>query len=153
MKRFFYLCMIALSCMVGFTACGDDDDEPKTETEAKISKVVIKDNGNVLTLTVTATQNGQVATAVTTCTFDGSSDEALCIKAEQVATFPSEAMAKQSWEVDYDEEDKASGEYKLSGNKIIQDLTEQFVGATKLEVKLALEYAKAQIENGSLDEF
>ena len=116
-------------------------------------RLVIKDNGNVLTLTVTATQNGQVATAVTTCTFDGSSDEALCIKAEQVATFPSEAMAKQSWEVDYDEEDKASGEYKLSGNKIIQDLTEQFEGATKLEVKLALEYAKAQIENGSLDEF
>ena len=154
MKKFFYLCMITLGCMVGFTACGDDDDESNVENgEAKISSVEIKDKGNVLTLTVIATQNGQVATAVTTCTFDGSSDDALCIKAEQVATFPTEALAKQSWEEDYDAEDKASGEYRLSGNKIIQDLTSEFEGATKLEVKLALEYAKAQIENGNFDEF
>ena len=149
MKKFFYLCMIALGCMVGFTACGDDDDdEPKVENgEAQIASVIIKDNGTTMTLTVTATQNGQVATAVTTCTFDGSSNDALCIKAEQVATFPSEAWAKQSWEEDYDAEEKASGKLKLSGRTIIQDLTEDFEGLTKLETKLALEYIKALVES------
>ena len=149
MKKFFYFCLMALTCMVGFTACGDDDDDSKSKNDdVSISKAVIKDNGNVLTLTVTASQNGQTASAVTTCTFDGTSDNAICIKAEQVATFPTEALAKQSWDEDYDEEDKAYGTLKLSGKSIIQDLTEEFQGMTKLEVKLALEYAKAQIESG-----
>ena len=149
MKKFFYFCLMALTCMVGFTACGDDDDDKKSENgEINVSKVIIKDNGNVLTLTVTASQNGQTATSVTTCTFDGSSENALCIKAEQVATFPTEALAKQSWNEDYNENERTSGKLKLSGRSIIQDLTEEFEGMTKLEVKLALEYAKAQIESG-----
>ena len=66
MKKFFYFCLMALTCMVGFTACGDDDDDSKSKNDdVSISKAVIKDNGNVLTLTVTASQYGQTASAVT----------------------------------------------------------------------------------------
>lgn len=149
MKKFFYLCMIALGCMVGFTSCGsDDDDEPNTESgEARVVNSIIEDKGNIMTLTVTVTERGLTATLVTTCEFDGQTDDALCIRAEQKSTFPNEEWARKTWEEEYNAADKASGKMKLNGNTITQDLTEDFKDFTKLEAKYALEYSKALIES------
>lgn len=153
MKKYFYLCLIALGCMIGFTACGDDDDDISTEDfengDVTGIKCTIKDNGKTLVMTITGKINGASASSVITCTFDGTSDDAMCIKAEQVDTYPNATIAKAAY--DEEVEEYGSEGVKLSGNKVIIDLTEDLSEYNKAQVRAIMEMEKQAIENGDWD--
>lgn len=150
MKKYFYLCLIALGCMIGFTACDDDDDDVTLEdlenAESTDAKCTIKDNGTTLVLTVTAKYDGVSASSVTTATFNGKSDDAICIKAEEVDTYPNESIAKEMYE-EAVEEDGAEN-VKLSGKKVIINLADELEGCTKAEVRAYMDLIKTYVDNG-----
>ena len=134
------------------TASGDDDDistEDFENGEVTGIKCTIKDNGKTLVMTITGKINGASASSVITCTFDGTSDDAMCIKAEQVDTYPNATIAKAA----YDEEVEEFGSegVKLSGNKVIIDLTEDLSKYNKAQVRAIMEMEKQAIESGDWD--
>ena len=142
MKKYLYLCLIALACAAGFVSCGDDDDDITIEdlenSKFTNQNINLKDNGNTLILSYTAKIKGVPISAVGTYFFDGTSEEAKCTKATMVNTFPSEAIAKQAYDEE-DAEDKAKGIITLNGSQVIHDETEAYKGMTKSEVKKALD--------------
>lgn len=155
MKKFFYLCMIALGCMVGFTACGDDDDdlnyddlENLTPTDVKAD---LKDNGNSLVITYVVSAGNIKASVQGTYKFDGSSDNANFVSGQLVYTYPNETIARQAYESDYDEWEKSEGLVRLSGKQIIEDDSEEYEGMTKAEVKEYLQMMVNYIKNHGTD--
>ena len=142
MKKYLYLCLMALVCTVGFTACGDDDDDITIEeierNKATNQNAQIKDSGNFLTLTYTAKIKGIDISAVGTYTFDGLSDQSKCTKASMILNYPNEAIAKQAYNEEH-AQDRASGIVTLNGRQVIHDETDFYKGLTKTEVRKSLD--------------
>ena len=142
MKKYLYLCLMALVITVGFTACGDDDDDITIEeierNKATNQNAQIKDSGNFLTLTYTAKIKGIDISAVGTYTFDGLSDQSKCTKASMILNYPNEAIAQQAYNEKHDQ-DRASGIVTLNGRQVIHDETDFYKGLTKTEVRKSLD--------------
>ena len=144
MKKYFYLCLIALGCMLTFSACGSDDDPTLEDIERAAEQgdadidATLKDNGNELVIFYTSKLGSYTATAKGVYTFDGSSDDAQCIRAILTETYPSAEIAKAVFDQE-DEEDKINGTVKLNGKQIIIDFTNDFKGMPKAEIKKYLE--------------
>ena len=133
---------MALVITVGFTACGDDDDDITIEeierNKATNQNAQIKDSGNFLTLTYTAKIKGIDISAVGTYTFDGLSDQSKCTKASMILNYPNEAIAQQAYNEEH-AQDRASGIVTLNGRQVIHDETDFYKGLTKTEVRKSLD--------------
>lgn len=145
MKKYFYLCLIALGCMLTFSACGSDDDEPTLEDLERAAEqgqgnlqATLQDNGNELVIFYTAQVGPYQATARGVYTFDGSSDDSKCISVIMTETYPSAEVAKSVFDQE-SENKKANGTVKLNGKQVISDNSEDFKGMPKAEVKRFLE--------------
>ena len=145
MKKYFYLCLITLGCMLTFSACGSNDDDPTLEDIERAAEqgdadiaATLQDNGNELVIFYTSSIGSYKATAKGVYTFDGSSDDSQCIKAILTETYPSAEIAKAVFDLE-DEEDKINGTVKLNGKQVIIDFTNDFKGMPKAEIKKYLE--------------
>ena len=137
MKKFLFMCMMALGCMTAFTACGDDDDDPVIEDiqggsgSVKTSNYSLKDNGNEIVLTFDMTAAGVTMNMKWVATFQND----LCVSFVEQTTYPSESMAKLSYEAAVKEGETV----RLDGRTIITDLSESYAGMDKATVKLIME--------------
>ena len=144
MKKYFYLCLITLGCMLTFSACGSDDDPTLEDLEQAAEQgrgtldASLQDMGNQLIIDYTATVLGYKSTTHGVYTFDGSSDDSKCISVIMTETYPNANVAQSVFNQESDEE-KAAGTVKLNGNQVIYDYTKDFKGMPKAEVKWILE--------------
>ncbi len=146
MKKIFYLMSLCLCMFAGvalMTSCGDDDDIDPDDVEIKSG---ITDKGNQLIMSTKVPSYSLTATA----TFDGNTDDALCIKFISKETYSSSAAADYVWDEykkhsDY-AEDIAAGLLKKDGKSIIYDETEDFKGETKAQIRTYMERIKAEYD-------
>jgi len=135
MKKLFFLCMLVMGCAT-FVACGDDDDDEKVEKIDPINTVtdaVISEKGNQLVLTYTQTIK-EIDVTITnklTCTFQNDR----CVSAIYETTYPTEQIARMSYEDAINEEPDKRDYYSLNGKVVIYDMTSEFEGLDKATVK------------------
>ena len=139
MKKFFYLCMLALAPMFTFVACGDDDedavDEPQGQGEVIYdnngTKVTEYDNQLVMTSSYEDKDYGKVnVKAVAVFANDA------CTKATYSETYTSEKIAKEVYEDLMDDlDDDEPNIYTRSGSTVTSDITSELKGFKKDEVK------------------
>lgn len=120
MKFFKYFLMAFTLCfatVAGFTSCSNDDEEDDMVQVDDNASMGIKDNGKELVFTYKQTQGNYWAKGTITATFDGSSDTSKCIKC--IAKVTTNVPGEQGY---------------------TEDMTEEYRGLTKREVKAAFEY-------------
>lgn len=120
MKFFKYFLMAFTLCfatVAGFTSCSNDEDEDDMGQVDDNASMGIKDNGKELVLTYKTTQGNYWAKVAITATFDGSSDTSKCIKC--IAKFTTNVPGEEGY---------------------TEDMTDEYRGLTKREVKAAFEY-------------
>ena len=136
MKKFIICCLMAFVCTPLFTACGDDDDDNNNgenieNPDVKIGKASLDESANKLVLTYYMTYMNVSVKEVMTCIFEND----ICVEATLVETFPNEASAKLSYEAAINEGERAT----VNGKTVTIDMTEEYAGMKKSEVKLALQ--------------
>ena len=137
MKKFLFMCMMALGCMTAFTACGDDDDDPIIEDvqggggKVSTSNLKIEDNGNQLVGSFDMSTVGATINVKITATFQDES----CVSMIEELTYPSESMAKASFAGYQKDGEKAT----LNGRTITVDLSEDCAGFDKNMVRTMIE--------------
>lgn len=140
--------ILLVGAMFTFTACGDDDDDDKDKKELGKDgdvKGSVTETDNTVTLTVT--KDGS------TVEYKASFKNDMCTNANATYTFPSESAAKAAYEDmmnDLDPDEDASV-YLLTGKKIIIDMTEQFEGMPKSEIRKIFETILNEIKAGKYD--
>ena len=121
MKKFFYLCMLALVPVFTLTACGDDDEEVKGEKIYDKDGVTLTESADQMVLTaVYAIEDfgedfGTVTERVVADFKDGK-----CVKAVSTMTFPSKELAQEYYEEMMEDMDKDDDPdmYSYKGNVV-----------------------------------
>lgn len=123
-----FLVVLFMMCSVPLlVGCGDDDDEPISEYHGW--KEI---GGNKATFGAEAGYGNYKATVVYTLTFDGSGDEAKCIKCEVEETWPEESIAIEQ-EKDH-RDDEGISNLRRNGKKITYE-EDSFIGMTRKYLK------------------
>ena len=152
MKKFLFMCLMALVPMA-FTACGSDDDDNKpnneqtTPTGGTVSSS-ISETSNQIIVTVTVKEQG--LTMTTKYIFDFQND--VCTKATCQVEYPTEALAKEMYNElleDLDEDEDASL-YSINGKVVSIDMTASFKGQSKTAIKAAAETLRKQLEKEAI---
>ena len=138
------MAMMLIASAFAFTACGDDDDNTNnngsgsgsgnTEMQVSISET---ENSLVLTMTVY-----QMYTMTITANFRD--DE--CVSADEKVECNSAAICDIMWENLVSTEDEEG--YRREGNTIFIDMTDEFVGSTKAEVRMIFQYMVQGVNGG-----
>ena len=137
MKKFLFMCMMALGCMTAFTACGDDDDDPVIEDvqggggKVSTSNLKIEDNGNQLVGSFDMSAAGATINVKITATFQNER----CVSMIEELTYPSESMAKASLAGYQKDGEKVT----LKGRTITVDVSEDCAGFDKNMVRTMIE--------------
>lgn len=149
MKKFFYLCMLALAPMFTFVACGDDDED-NAETNGEVvynedgTKIMESDNQVVMTSSYEIPNVGKInVKAVANFSND------VCTTASYSETYPSADLAKMVYESlleDLDEDEPNI--YSLNGSTLTADLTADMKGESK---KYVIEYFKWIAEENQME--
>ncbi len=143
MKKFFYLMSLCLCMFAGvavMSSCGSDDDVEIDSGSIDNIKVGITENGNTMSLT-TGVNGGYMD--VITATFDSND---VCIKCVEKMTFSSKDIANQTWDAlmaELDGEEKAR--YSKDGKTITIDMTEEFKGFSRADVRDAFEWMMSNL--------
>ena len=152
MKKFLFMCLVALVPMA-FTACGSDDDDnkPNNEQTTPTGGTVtssISETSNQIVLTVTVTEQGLKMT--TKYIFDFQND--VCTKATCQIEYPTEALAQASYNElmeDLDEDEDPSI-YSIKGKVVSSDMTASFKGQSMAAIKVAVEILRKQLEKEAI---
>ena len=130
MKKFkFFLLIAALFGTFAMTSCSKDDKDSGNGNGA-ITNVVINDQGNTLTISYTAREEGLSATVVMQFLFEND----ICTSATSTATFPSANIAQMVYQEIIEDEDVDPSTITIRDNVITQDLTSECEGLTKQQI-------------------
>lgn len=135
MKKFLFLSMAAIVGMLAFTSCGDDDEiEPKNPDDIKveIGKAKFTETANQMVLTYAIAIDKINVPAKTVADFQNDK----CTRFYTEYTFPTEAMAKATYEenkADADEYDTTVYSYK--GKVYTEDETADYKDRPKDEIR------------------
>ena len=122
-----FLCVSAILLLV--VACSKDDKDSGNGNGA-ITIVVINDQGNTLTISYAAREEGLSATVVMQFLFEND----LCTSATSTVTFPSANMAQMVYQEILEDEDVDPSTITIRDNVITQDLTSECEGLTKQHI-------------------
>lgn len=132
MKKFFYLCMLALVPVFTLTACGDDDEE-NGEVVYDKDGIKISESANQLVM-VGSFEDDDFGMVNVRAVANFAGD--VCTNATTSATYASEQLAKEAYDdlaEDYDEDELKN--FSRNGATITEDLTAQLKGYSKKQVK------------------
>lgn len=130
MKKFFYMCLLALAPLA-FVACGSDDNNnngSSTETE------------NQLVFSDVFKYEGTDVPVKFTCDFENGK----CTRAIFQANFPTEAMAQKLYEEALEDDEENASMYSRNGKIVTSDLTAFVQGESKDSVKRFWESMKKE---------
>ncbi|MCR5820438.1 MAG: hypothetical protein K6F94_05785 [Bacteroidaceae bacterium] len=140
MKKYLWLCLMALACLP-FIACGgNDEDETGVETEEQVyTEPEITDTGNKLVLTYSTSAYNLTTSTKWTCEFEN----ALCTSSIVEVTYPSEAIARESYQNTVEDlDDDEPNIYSINGRVVTANTTEDYKGTPKASIKAAMEILK-----------
>ena len=143
MKKFFYLmslCLCMFAGMAVMSSCGSDKDDEIDDPENVEFKTGITETSSTMSLSMSV---GGVYTDVITATFDSND---VCIKCVEKMTFSSKDIANQTWDAlmaELDDEEKAR--YSKDGKTITIDMTEEFKGFSRADVRDAFEWMMSNL--------
>lgn len=147
MKKYLFLCLMAMGCLT-FTACGSDDDEDLDDIEInegdiKVGQAELKETSNQLILSWAISVQNIKVSVKWTCTFK----DDICTKSLWEYTYPSETYAKAAYENAMqvkDEYDRTIYSYK--GKVYTEDDTADYEGDSREEIKAEMEAMKIAIK-------
>ncbi|MBR6340075.1 MAG: hypothetical protein IKR63_08115 [Alloprevotella sp.] len=149
MKHWMLMSLMALCCCLGFTACGDDDDDFIDDPDKVVvndGTITEMDNQLVLKCTAKATQGSKSAKVNLTWTCDFENER--CVKSAHVWTYSTEAQAKAYYEGMTSDPEEARN-FTLVGKTVVEDSTEDFMDWEKDRVRHEME----EIKNGKWFDF
>ncbi|MCQ2327578.1 MAG: hypothetical protein MJZ71_08455 [Bacteroidales bacterium] len=141
MKKRLMMAMMLIASAFAFTACGDDDNTDNNNngngsgsgnTGVQSS---INETNNSLVLTITMPQ-------MYTMTITTNFREDECVSAEGKVECYSAYVCDIMWEnlVSEIEDEEELALYHRDGNTIFMNMTDEFVGSTKAEVRMIFQY-------------
>jgi hypothetical protein len=143
MKKYFLMAVALFVGAVCFTSCGDDEiDAVKTIVNGQNS-ATIKDEGNVLTLSI---NYANTYIEIHTATFEAASDSAALKSYILNQTFASSALADAAEEGFKELLEEDSVAYKRNGNTYTVDLTNEFKGYMKKDIRRYFNIYKEEAE-------
>ncbi len=138
MKKLFYLCLLAIIGCV-YVACGEEDLTPTKEDVAKLEPK-ITETDNAIALEFNTKNYGFEITMNYTFTFD---EDGRCTSAILTHTFPNKANAATANMII--QQAYPNNQTSNKGKDVIVDVTPQFGGKTKAELKAWVEETKAKV--------
>ncbi len=138
MKKLFYLCLLAIIGCV-YVACGEEDLTPTKEDVAKLEPK-ITETDNAIALEFNTKNYGFEITMNYTFTFD---EDGRCTSAILTHTFPNKANATTANMII--QQAYPNNQTSNKGKDVIVDVTPQFGGKTKAELKAWVEETKAKV--------
>lgn len=145
MKKFFYLLVCLFVSMACFTSCSsDDDDNDGGDPSTPKATVTIQETSNQLIMTSVWKD---VLTQTMTATFGSNNILTTCILEE---SYSNKKYADEAWASLEGDKTIDMSKFSRNGNVIIEDMTEDFAGLNKAQVKSIFEATKAQNEKGGV---
>ena len=142
MKKFkLFLLIAALLGTFTMTSCSKDD---KDSDKGVITNVVFNDQGNTLTVSYTLNDEGITATALMQFFFEND----VCTSAIITGTYPSANIAQIIYQEMLEEEDPST--ITIRENVITQDVTSEYEGMTKQEIRTEIESMIAMANQAGL---
>ena len=138
MKKLFYLCLLAIIGCI-YVACGEEDITPTKEDVAKLEPK-ITETDNAIALEFNTKNYGFEITMNYTFTFD---EDGRCTSAILTHTFPSKANAATANMIS--QQAYPNNQTSNKDKDVIVDVTPQFGGKTKAELKAWVEETKAKV--------
>lgn len=140
MKKRLMMAMMLIASAFAFTACGDDDNTDNNNGNGSGSgntgvQSSINETDNSLVLTITMPQ-------MYTMTITTNFREDECVSAEGKVECYSAYVCDIMWEnlVSEIEDEEELALYHRDGNTIFMNMTDEFVGSTKAEVRMIFQY-------------
>ena len=139
MKKWMLMSLMALGCCLGFTACGDDNED-----DVAMSKATITETANQLVfkckVTAKAGNKSESCDFAWTCDFENDR----CNHSTYQWTFSKESQAKEAYA---DMKADGEGDVTINGKTVTQDVTRTFEGMEKDYVRQMMEEFKKKMLN------
>lgn len=142
MKKRLMMAIMLIASAFAFTACGDDDNTDNNNNNGNGSgsgntgvQSSINETDNSLVLTITMPQ-------MYTMTITTNFREDECVSAEGKVECYSAYVCDIMWEnlVSEIEDEEELALYHRDGNTIFMNMTDEFIGSTKAEVRMIFQY-------------